>query len=56
MWATKVYLLSDSTECICVLLIWMGYIIALYLHYIICVQEFFSFFSFLFWAEESFKE
>ena len=37
------YLLSDRAECICVLLIWMVYIIALYLRYIICVQEFFSF-------------
>ena len=37
MGATKVYLLSDRAECIYVLLIWMGYIIALYIHYIICV-------------------
>ena len=37
------HLLSDRAECICVLLIWMVYIIALYLRYIICVQEFFSF-------------
>lgn len=35
--ATKVYLLSDRAECIYVLLIWMGYIIAFYLRYIICV-------------------
>ena len=50
------YLISDRAECIYVLLIWMGYIIAFYLRYIICVQEFFSFFSFLLWALESFKK
>ena len=50
------YLLSDKAECVYVLLIWMVYIIAFYFHYIIRVQGFFSFYSFLLWAEESFKK
>ena len=50
------YLLSDRAGCIYVLLIWMGLNAAFYFHYIIRVQGFFSFYSFLLWAEESFKK